>query len=66
MGSIAIGSREALIRRAEDISRATGKSQDEAAAVVVDDLESAAAALTTRTAPLVPSIGVLVALSGIT
>jgi hypothetical protein len=54
-----------LIRRAEEISRATGKSQDEAAAVVVGDLEAATSALTTRMAPLVPGCGVLVAISGL-
>jgi hypothetical protein len=53
-----------MIARAEELSRATGKSEDEAAAVVVEDLESAAAALTARTAPLVPGTGVLVAVSG--
>jgi hypothetical protein len=54
-----------LIGRAEALSRATGKSQDEAAAVVVKDLEAAAAGLVTRTAPLVPGCGVLVAVSGV-
>jgi hypothetical protein len=54
-----------LISRAEEQARATGQSQDEAAAVVVNDLEQAANALTTRTAPLVPGCGVLVAISGL-
>jgi hypothetical protein len=54
-----------LVSRADAISRATGKSKDEAAAVVVHDLEQAANALTTRTAPLVPGCGVLVAVSGL-
>lgn len=54
-----------LISRAEDHARATGQSQDEAAVVVVNDLEQAANALTTRTAPLVPGCGVLVAISGL-
>jgi hypothetical protein len=54
-----------LIRRAEELSRTTGRSLDEAAAVVVEDLERAAAALTARTAPLVPGCGVLVAVSGL-
>jgi hypothetical protein len=53
------------MHRADALSRATGQSQDEAAAVVVEDLEQAAAALTTRTAPLVPGCGVLVAISGL-
>jgi hypothetical protein len=43
----------------------TGQSLDEAAAVVVEDLERAAAALGTRTAPLVPACGVLVAAAGL-
>ncbi len=55
---------DALTRRAEELSRTTGQSPDEAAAVVVEDLERAAAALTARTAPLVPGCGVLVAVSG--
>jgi hypothetical protein len=56
-----------LIHRAEELSRATGQSLNEAAAVVVEDLESAAAALTARTAPLVlvPGCGLLVAVSGL-
>lgn len=53
------------MRRARERSRATGQSLDEAAAVVVEDLERAAAALTTRTAPLVPACGVLVAAAGL-
>lgn len=61
----AIASLDSLIRRAEDLSRATGQSQDEAAAVVVEDLERSAAALTVRTAPLVPGCGILVAVSGL-
>ena len=51
--------------RVDALSRTTGQSPDEAAAVVVEDLEQAAAALTTRTAPLVPGCGVLVAISGL-
>jgi len=51
--------------RVDALSRATGQSQDEAAAVVVAELEQAAGALTTRTAPLVPGCGVLVAISGL-
>jgi hypothetical protein len=54
-----------LICRAEAVSRDTGKSQDEAAGVVVQDLEQAASLLTARTAPLVPGCGVLVAVSGL-
>jgi len=53
------------MRRVEERSRASGQSLDEAAAVVVEDLERAAAALTARTAPLVPGSGVLVAAAGI-
>jgi hypothetical protein len=60
-----VASPEALIGRAEGISRTTGKSRDEAAAVVIGDLEAAATALTTRMAPLVPGCGVLVAISGL-
>ena len=51
--------------RGEKRSRGTGQSLDEASAVVVEELEGAAAALTTRTAPLVPECGVLVAISGL-
>jgi hypothetical protein len=54
-----------LITRAEEHSDATGQSLDEGAAVVVEDLERAAGALNTRTAPLVPGCGVLVAVSGL-
>lgn len=64
-GDRAIASLESLIRRADELSQATGQSRDEAAGVVVRDLEEAAAALTTRTAPLVPGCGVLVAVSGL-
>jgi hypothetical protein len=60
-----IASPDSMMRRAEECSRATGQSLDEAAAVVVEDLERAAAALSTRTAPLVPACGVLVAASGL-
>jgi hypothetical protein len=56
---------DSMLRRAEECSRATGQSLDEAAAVVVEDLEQAAAALSTRTAPLVPACGVLVAAAGL-
>jgi hypothetical protein len=54
-----------MMRRAEERSRLTGQSLDEAAEVVVEDLERAAAALSTRTAPLVPACGVLVAAAGL-
>ena len=64
-GKHAIGSLDSLIHRAEELSQATGQSLNEAAAVVVEDLERAAAALTARTAPLVPGCGVLVAVSGL-
>lgn len=60
-----MASLDSLIGRAEELSCATGQSPDEAAAVVVEDLERAAAALTARTAPLVPGCGVLVAVSGL-
>jgi hypothetical protein len=64
-GGYAVASLDLLIRRADELSRATGKSRDEAAALVMEDLEGAAAALTARTAPLVPGCGVLVAVSGL-
>jgi hypothetical protein len=60
-----IASRDSMVRRAEESSRLTGQSLDEAAVVVVEDLERAAAALSTRTAPLVPACGVLVAAAGL-
>lgn len=43
----------------------TGKSVDEAAAVVVEDFERAAATLTTRTGPLLPACGAITAASGL-
>jgi hypothetical protein len=61
----AIASLDCLARRVEERSRESGQSQDEAAAVVVEDLERAAVALNTRTAPLVPGCGVLVAVAGL-
>lgn len=61
----AIASLDSLMRQVEDRSRASGQSLDEAAAVVVEDLERAAVALNTRTAPLVPGCGVLVAVIGV-
>jgi hypothetical protein len=60
-----VAPRDALLRRAEEHARVTGQSLDEAAAVVVEDLERAAAALSGRTAPLVPACGVLVAAAGL-
>jgi hypothetical protein len=60
-----IASLDALIERAQELSRAGEQGEDAAAAVVVEDLEQAAAALTARTAPLVPGCGVLVAVSGL-
>jgi hypothetical protein len=54
-----------MMDRAQESSRATGQSLDEASVVVVEDLERAAAALSTRTAPLVPACGVLVAAAGL-
>jgi hypothetical protein len=63
--SHAIASLDALMRRVDELRLARGQSVDDAAAVVVEDLERAAAALNTRTAPLVPGCGVLVAVSGL-
>jgi hypothetical protein len=60
-----IASVEALSDRVEELCRTTGRSRDEASEVVVEDLERAAATLTTRTAPMVPAVGILVALSGL-
>src|ERR1700722_3968476 len=60
-----VASQVSMMVRAEEYSRATGQSMDEAAAVVVEDLERAAAALSARTAPLVPACGVLVAAAGL-
>jgi hypothetical protein len=53
------------MRCAEERARANGQSVDEAAAVIVEDLERAAAALNARTAPLVPGCGLLVAVTGV-
>jgi hypothetical protein len=53
------------MQRVEEHAKATGQTRDEVAAIVVEELETAAGALNTRTAPLVPGCGVLVALSGI-
>lgn len=64
-GHYAIASPESRRCRAEECSRTTGQSPDQAATVVVEDLERAGAALTTRTTPLVPSCGMLVAAAGI-
>lgn len=64
-GSHAIAPLDCLTSRAEEGSRATGQSLDEASAVVAEDLERAAAVLNVRTAPLVPGCGVLVAVSGL-
>ena len=61
----AVASRDSMVRRAEERARATGQSLDEAAAGVVEDLERAAAALSARTAPLVPACGALVAAAGL-
>jgi hypothetical protein len=60
-----VASRDSMVRRAEECSRVTGQSLDKAVAEVVEDLERAAAALSTRTAPLVPACGVLVAAAGL-
>jgi hypothetical protein len=60
-----IASLEAMHRRIDVRAQATGETRDEAAAVVVEELETAANSLTARTAPLVPGCGVLVAISGL-
>jgi hypothetical protein len=54
-----------MMQRVEDRAAATGQTRDEAAEIVVADLESAATSLNTRTAPLIPGCGVLVAVSGL-
>jgi hypothetical protein len=64
-GHHAIAPLDSLMRRAEERSSATGQSLDEASAVVVEELEGAAAGLNARTAPLVPGCGVLVAVTGL-
>jgi hypothetical protein len=64
-GGHVIATRDALMRRVEERSLTRGQSLDEAAAVVVADLENAAAALNARIAPLVPGCGVLVAVTGL-
>lgn len=64
-GDQAIASLDSLIHRAEERARTTGQTVDEAAAVVVEDLEREAAALTARAAPIVPLCGVLVAASAL-
>jgi hypothetical protein len=61
----AIAPLEELMRRTERTAQAAGQTMDEAAASVVLDIESAANALTTRTAPLVPGCGLLIAASGL-
>lgn len=63
--NFAIAPLDSLVRRVEERSRTSGQSLDEAAAVVVEDLERAAATLSARTAPLVPACGVLVAVAGL-
>ncbi len=60
-----IASVDALMRRVEESARQSGLSVAEAARAVVEELEREAAALTLRTAPLVPGCGLLVAVSGI-
>lgn len=65
LGHHTIASLDSVMRRVEERSRASGQSLDQAAAVVVEDLERAAAALTARTAPQVPRSGVLVAAAGV-
>jgi hypothetical protein len=53
------------MRRVEDSARQNDQSVEEAAKVVVEELERETAALTVRTAPLVPGCGLLVAVSGV-
>jgi hypothetical protein len=64
-GHHAIASLDSLIRHVEERSRATSQSPDEAAAVIVEDFERAAATLNARVAPLVPGCGLLVAVTGL-
>lgn len=60
-----IASLDALTRRAEQDAGATGRTLDEAATDVVEDLERAATAVNARVAPLVPGCGFLVAVAGL-
>jgi hypothetical protein len=60
-----IASLDSLMRRVQERSVSGGQSLDQAAGAVVEDLERASTALNTRTAPLVPGCGVLVAAAGI-
>ncbi len=56
---------DALIRRVEESAHRSNQSMDEAAKVVVEELERETSALTLRTAPLIPGCGLLVAVSGV-
>jgi hypothetical protein len=56
---------DALIRRVEESAQRSNQSMDEAAKVVVEELERETSALTLRTAPLIPGCGLLVAVSGV-
>jgi hypothetical protein len=60
-----VASLDTLLCRVRERSDAKGQSLDEAAEAVVEDLERAVTALNTRTAPLVPGCGVLIAAAGI-
>ncbi len=60
-----VASLDALRQRAEERSRTTGQSLDEAAAVVVEDLESAVNALNTRVSPLLRGTSFLVAVASL-
>jgi hypothetical protein len=53
------------MRRVEETAAQNGHSEAEAARAVVEELERETAALTLRTAPLVPGCGLLVAVSGV-
>lgn len=59
-----IASLDSMIQRTQELSRGTGQNPDEAATVVVEELEREAVASTARTAPLVPGCGILIAASG--
>ncbi len=60
-----VASLDSLRQRAQERSRTTGESLDEAAAVVVEDLESAVNALNTRVSPLLRGTSFLVAVASL-
>ncbi len=60
-----VASLDSLRHRADESSRTTGQSLDEAAAVVVEDLESAASALNARVSPLLRGTSFLVAVASL-